>query len=480
MPFFSSTKGYGLLWDSNAWSNLNPPTAEPINLTNSWGPSPAPFAPLSDGMQVTLVPCTAGSGDQIWRYDTATKAIFVNGSKELLDCDGCSAGHSPHLWHGDLSVVGNQQWDILPNGQIKSTQHTTCLGVSSHLAGLSSRGSSSGAVVMESCANGTTRWKMDPAGGGISLSSASRAATSAATCLAVFTGAKTASFTATADGDHFFYLDMCHGFGCGFNLEVYVAVTNVATGKTQVVVEWDKLTNLPNTIAGAARGLMKGTTYVISLVSSLESHGEKVYVVGPDAASKTVLRSNVGTLIDYYVTFSGMHSLDGAIKGYRTVTGVAPLYGKYAPPAYLTPHTKLSPSHPAPCTSRWAYGFWQCKEHYQHQDELLAAATRFRALGIPLDAIVQECPPHHCLPLAARFRSLPASASRLSCLNESMSTNKAPLTLSDKWWKLRCLIHHLLSCRTGITGELLDGVPSGILPSTLTRQRWWRISLLRT
>jgi hypothetical protein len=33
---------------------------------------------------------------------------------------------------------------------------------------------------------------------------------------------------------------------------------------------------------------------------------------------------------------------------------------------------------------------WQCKEHYAHQDELLAAAAKFRQLGIPLDAIVQD------------------------------------------------------------------------------------------
>ena len=30
VPFFSSTKGYGLLWDSNAWTHLNPPTGQPL------------------------------------------------------------------------------------------------------------------------------------------------------------------------------------------------------------------------------------------------------------------------------------------------------------------------------------------------------------------------------------------------------------------------------------------------------------------
>ena len=30
VPFFASTRGYGLLWDNNAWSRLNPPTSAPL------------------------------------------------------------------------------------------------------------------------------------------------------------------------------------------------------------------------------------------------------------------------------------------------------------------------------------------------------------------------------------------------------------------------------------------------------------------
>ena len=50
--------------------------------------------------------------------------------------------------------------------------------------------------------------------------------------------------------------------------------------------------------------------------------------------------------IDYYFVYDtdnkgGM--IDGAIAGYRTITGAAPLY------------------------SKWVYGFWQCKEHYATQ-----------------------------------------------------------------------------------------------------------------
>ena len=57
--------------------------------------------------------------------------------------------------------------------------------------------------------------------------------------------------------------------------------------------------------------------------------------------------------------------IDGAIAGYRTITGAAPLYG------------------------RWAYGFWQCKEHYKTQQEVLDAAAGYRNRSIPIDSVVQ-------------------------------------------------------------------------------------------
>ncbi len=54
------------------------------------------------------------------------------------------------------------------------------------------------------------------------------------------------------------------------------------------------------------------------------------------------------------------------IRTYRQLTGIAPLFGK------------------------WAYGFWQCKEHYNTQAELLGIASKFRRLHIPIDNIVQD------------------------------------------------------------------------------------------
>ena len=58
--------------------------------------------------------------------------------------------------------------------------------------------------------------------------------------------------------------------------------------------------------------------------------------------------------------------MDGAIAGYRELTGSAPMYGK------------------------WAYGYWQSKEHYATRDELLGIAQEYRTRKIPIDGIVQD------------------------------------------------------------------------------------------
>ena len=75
-------------------------------------------------------------------------------------------------------------------------------------------------------------------------------------------------------------------------------------------------------------------------------------------------RSDIGDNIDYYVVFG--KDMDGVISGYRMLTGKAPLYGK------------------------WAYGYWQSKEHYRTQDELMSVARKYRALKMPIDNIIQD------------------------------------------------------------------------------------------
>jgi alpha-D-xyloside xylohydrolase len=76
------------------------------------------------------------------------------------------------------------------------------------------------------------------------------------------------------------------------------------------------------------------------------------------------ISSEVADVIDYYFIFGP--DFDKIVAGYRELTGTAPMFGK------------------------WAYGFWQCKNKYQSQEELLEVAHKYRELHIPVDNIVQD------------------------------------------------------------------------------------------
>ena len=74
--------------------------------------------------------------------------------------------------------------------------------------------------------------------------------------------------------------------------------------------------------------------------------------------------SEVADEMDYYFLYGP--EFDRIIAGYRELTGAAPLFGK------------------------WAYGFWQCKNKYNTQEELLGVAHKYRELHIAADNIVQD------------------------------------------------------------------------------------------
>ncbi|MBZ5656263.1 MAG: glycoside hydrolase family 31 protein [Acidobacteriia bacterium] len=81
-------------------------------------------------------------------------------------------------------------------------------------------------------------------------------------------------------------------------------------------------------------------------------------------ANYLYISSEVADVIDYYFFYGP--DLDKVIAAYRELTGQAPLFGK------------------------WAYGFWQCKNRYKSQDEILGVARKYRELHIPADNIVQD------------------------------------------------------------------------------------------
>src|SRR5258706_4180905 len=74
--------------------------------------------------------------------------------------------------------------------------------------------------------------------------------------------------------------------------------------------------------------------------------------------------SEAGKQLDYYFIYG--HNMDQVIDGYRTLTGKATLL------------------------PIWAYGFWQSRERYKTENEIISAVQEFRKRKIPLDNIVLD------------------------------------------------------------------------------------------
>jgi len=74
--------------------------------------------------------------------------------------------------------------------------------------------------------------------------------------------------------------------------------------------------------------------------------------------------SEAGRAEDYY--FVGGADMDGVIAGYRALTGRAEML------------------------PLWTYGFWQSRQRYETQDQLLGVLAEYRRRQLPLDNIVQD------------------------------------------------------------------------------------------
>jgi alpha-D-xyloside xylohydrolase len=92
-----------------------------------------------------------------------------------------------------------------------------------------------------------------------------------------------------------------------------------------------------------------------------DNYSKTVFTDSTDGAG---FWSDMGDNLDYY--FIAGENMDQVISGYRQLTGPAPMYGK------------------------WAYGYWQSKEHYHTQAELMGVAEKYRRLGIPIDNMIQD------------------------------------------------------------------------------------------
>ena len=74
--------------------------------------------------------------------------------------------------------------------------------------------------------------------------------------------------------------------------------------------------------------------------------------------------SEAGQQEDYYFIYGD--NIDQVISGYRTLTGKAPI------------------------VPEWALGFWQSRERYKTEDEILSTVNEFRKRRIPIDNIVLD------------------------------------------------------------------------------------------
>lgn len=83
-----------------------------------------------------------------------------------------------------------------------------------------------------------------------------------------------------------------------------------------------------------------------------------------DNPSETLFRSEAGDCIDYY--FMSGDNADGVIARMRELTGQVPMF------------------------PLWTYGFWQSKERYKSQNEIVGVVKKHRELGVPLDGIIQD------------------------------------------------------------------------------------------
>lgn len=83
-----------------------------------------------------------------------------------------------------------------------------------------------------------------------------------------------------------------------------------------------------------------------------------------DKPEGTSFKSDVGDCIDYYFMLGG--TIDGSIACMRELTGQAPMF------------------------PLWTFGYWQSKERYKSQNEIVGVVNKYRELGVPLDGIIQD------------------------------------------------------------------------------------------
>jgi alpha-D-xyloside xylohydrolase len=145
----------------------------------------------------------------------------------------------------------------------------------------------------------------------------------------------------------------------------YAGYTRVWIDGKQIADHWRQAWN-PGTIR-AYLDLEAGKKYPIRIEwipDGGESYLSLKWQNAHEDQNRLSLWSEIADAVDYYVVAG--KDMDEVIAGYRTLTGKAPMMPK------------------------WAMGFWQSRERYKSQAELLEVVRQFRSRNLPLDNIVQD------------------------------------------------------------------------------------------
>ncbi|CDF78716.1 alpha-glucosidase (GH31) [Formosa agariphila KMM 3901] len=138
-------------------------------------------------------------------------------------------------------------------------------------------------------------------------------------------------------------------------------------GSISVTIDGDAIIDystiwMPRRYSGV-KHLEAGKTYEVVYQNTGAKILGNLFYNKPDY-NKTVFSSTYGNAIDYYLVAG--ENPEAVISEYQKLTGTSPLFAKSA------------------------YGFWQCRERYHNQEELLANAREMRERKIPFDNIVQD------------------------------------------------------------------------------------------
>ena len=133
--------------------------------------------------------------------------------------------------------------------------------------------------------------------------------------------------------------------------------------KLRLSVDGQQIIDIKNMwVPGSAGAKMHLAANSIHTVGAETGGDTKLSLRAP--SDTMAFRSETGQAVDYYFIYGPEPSQ--VIAQYRELTGAAPLL------------------------PRWAYGFWQCRERYSSQQQILDTAAEFRKRQIPVDVLVQD------------------------------------------------------------------------------------------